>query len=157
MMTLAYPDPATWALRGRVLAYVAEDLLDPWPSQQVRALRAMFDQGLSYGLMARRIGRSRNAVMSKVYRLKWRRTETTRVVRRSDAGPPRPPRRQEPRLKAKPAPAKGVSLFDLARSGCKFPTGETASGWLFCGEARQDGSPYCTHHHKRCHRPKVTG
>jgi hypothetical protein len=80
-LTLAHTDPATWIIRGRLLAYLAQDMLEPWPSQQVRTMRALFDAGLSYGLMARRLGRTRNAVMSKVYRLKWSREGTTKQVR----------------------------------------------------------------------------
>lgn len=154
-VTLAHTDPATWIIRGRLLAYLAQDLLEPWPSQQVRTMRALFDAGLSYGLMARRLGRTRNAVMSKVYRLKWRREGTTKQVRRTDARPPRPPRKAVV-LKASKAPPKGLLLLDLPKGSCHYPTGETAAGWLFCGSPRQDQSSYCAHHHKRCHKPRVS-
>jgi hypothetical protein len=42
----------------------------------------------------------------------------------------------------------GVSLFDLASNGCRFPTSRVGDQHYFCGEPKRDkATSYCAEHH----------
>lgn len=42
--------------------------------------------------------------------------------------------------------SRDVSLEDLNRNECKWPTGEKP--WRFCGVTAHNGSSWCEHHHR---------
>lgn len=40
-----------------------------------------------------------------------------------------------------------AAVYALRESNCKWPIGEPGKkGFHFCGERKQEGSPYCSHH-----------
>lgn len=53
--------------------------------------------------------------------------------------------------------SRDISLIDLGRGECRYPTSDDAP-FLFCGHPAQEGSSYCTPHFHLCReesRPKV--
>lgn len=45
----------------------------------------------------------------------------------------------------------GLSLLQTTDATCKFPRGE--QNFTFCGHPTQEGSAYCSFHHRLCWRP----
>ena len=47
----------------------------------------------------------------------------------------------------------GLTIFQLTDTTCRFPLDERDSYGIykFCGHKTREGSPYCAHHHDRCH------
>ncbi len=139
-------------IRGAVLSFLREVDAGPWPPREVRRLRVLWDEGLSFALIARRMGRNRNQIMGKVYRLKWDREGTKLAVRsKQQCRPKKPPTEKAVALTVTPMVSHGVTLFDLAPRCCRFVIGEDAKGARFCGETKRDASPYCPDHHLRCY------
>jgi hypothetical protein len=143
-------------IRGALIAYVYEETPE-WPRRDFMALRRLFDQGLSFTLMARRLGRNRNQVMGKVYRQGWERAGTRRaVIHRQQREPRKPPSAEAVALTLTPYIDHGLSLTDLKSCSCRYAIGEAADGFRFCGEKKRDGSPYCPDHHLRCYVERKT-
>lgn len=139
-------------IRGAVLSFLREADAGPWPPRDVRALRKLFNDGLSFTLMARRLGRSRNQIMGKVYRLKWVREDTKLAVRsKQQRRPKKAPSQQAVALTLTPMVTHGVALVDLDKTCCRFVIGEDAKGFRFCTETKRTASPYCEAHHRRCY------
>ena len=49
---------------------------------------------------------------------------------------------------AKPAPLKGILLFDLREGHCRWPLGNDRPARLFCGVASVGTSSWCEHHQR---------
>lgn len=147
---------ADFVIRNALLAFLRSASAGPWTTARIAALRqAYLDDGLSFGLIARRLGVSRNAVMGKVYRLKWKRDDGPRraiVHRHLIERRGRPARKPAPPTIEQIDQSGGVALGDLGACHCRFPLGETASGWRFCGEPKRAGSSYCEGHHRVCYK-----
>jgi GcrA cell cycle regulator len=143
-----------------------------WTAERIEQLRNFADSGLSSSQIAAEIGVTRNAVIGKLHRLGL-------ASRRTAGGPARscPPRARRPRqtsqreflrLMFAQAPsiagnagaqsaavesAQPCSLFDLARSTCRWPVGNTdAASVTFCGNEAVDGFPYCVGHTRMAYR-----
>lgn len=150
-MILLSPDDI---VRGAVLAFFYEETPE-WPRKDFMALRKLFDQGLSFALMARRLGRNRNQVMGKVYRQKWDREGTKLAVRsKQQRRPKKPPTASAKALTLTPLIAHGIALTDLTPTCCRFVIGEDAKGFRFCTGTKRTGSPYCEGHHRRCYKKR---
>jgi len=47
-----------------------------------------------------------------------------------------------------------IEIQDLGPRQCKYPVKMSSEGkHLFCGEERQEKSPYCPKHHQKCYDP----
>ena len=160
-----------------------------WSEEQAARLKQLrVTDGLTYGVIAERMGMTRSQVISKAMRLGLRhslakaqsrvdrraRSEVTRRAKRSAvtvpeisgcgsdadlrdedgaAVPNGPPRARADLVASAPSEApdpRGVSLLDLQRHHCRWPTGDAPS--TFCGAARDDGSSYCPAHRARATR-----
>lgn len=49
--------------------------------------------------------------------------------------------------------SRKLTCIELTSATCKFGTHEEDGDHKFCGHAVRPGSPYCDHHHARCHLP----
>jgi GcrA cell cycle regulator len=129
-----------------------------WPCDLLQSFLALWNENkLSASQMAGRLGISRGAVLGKAHRLGL---TTHRKVRQAKRKPLpltyRPLKTLPPVMPImdEPAPASpdflGLSLLELKASSCRYPHGEAAP-FFFCGQPQQDGSAYCTYHHRLTH------
>lgn len=149
-----------------------------WTDERVQTLRELHAEGLSYSVIAARLGGgiSRNAAIGKATRLglvarapKAPRTSFSRQrVRRTKPFAsgrfPVPPRvEQAPGESSFPhdgpapvlsiPPEERVGLLDLKDSMCRYPFGHVGEAEFgFCGRKTAGGS-YCPDHHDICSVP----
>ncbi len=103
-----------------------------WTPIKVRALIALWNEGLTTREIAKRLDVGRNAVVGKVHRLG--------LQRRPDPIPPSVQHQKPPRL----------GLADLGPHQCRWPSGNPGDeAFEFCGETVHLGKPYC---HAHCAR-----
>lgn len=125
-------------------------MTDPWPPEAIEAMRHMADERLSATQAAKKLGKSRNAVLGMAQRrgIKFHATRWTGVD--PYLGPPRPPPKPRPKPLPKPvipseAPeSRGLGMLDLGPMNCRWPFGDR--DYTFCGAAIKEHSPYCEHH-----------
>lgn len=140
-----------------------------WTEERIETLKKLWLDGWSCSQIAALLGKgaTRNSVIGKVHRLRLpvrrKRTEgkaRIRVVRRpgkSGGGEyQRTVRARESSKKKQPPTAlktgpwqallwsAPLGLLDLEPHHCRWPIGE--GPFLFCGERREEGSPYCPTH-----------
>jgi GcrA cell cycle regulator len=148
-----------------------------WPSDRIIRLRALWDEGHSTAEIGRRLGVSKNSVVSKSHRLDLpgrpspiRRREDgapapQRLTTPKREGPTLPPmtaapivlREPLPPLRAESPKPKPVALFGRVAT-CVFPMGEPKTrDFHYCDAPTLPGGVYCEDHAKRCyvktHRP----
>ena len=142
-----------------------------WSSEDDEILRKMWDDGFSASQIVGALSRprSRNAVIGRIHRLGWTRYPTAprptlAKKQQQKAAPPPPPPPLPPRrvslasAAASMAPAlppaylpsplpKGVSIWDLSSSTCRWPIGNPGDKTFhFCGEVPKAGHVYCGPH-----------
>jgi GcrA cell cycle regulator len=147
---------------------------NPWNPDLVEQLIKLVREGYSGGMIAARLGVSRNSVIGKVTRLgmklgnsrnsmqrnlaqQLRLKANYRRYKRKAGDRLRPP---PPKVKftVEPLPSQNVDdaarrpfakrLCDLEAHQCRFAI-DDISPFLFCAAERQPGSPYCPGHHAR--------
>lgn len=134
-----------------------------WNTADVEHLERLWPYH-SAGVIAERIGKSRNAVIGKVHRLRGKgtriRTKPSRMVQHERPRPkPIPPKRKAPvSLMTKPLqPPRPViqcpcRLIDLEPGQCKWPYGNPhEDDFYFCGAVADGGNPYCLVHMRIAH------
>lgn len=144
-----------------------------WPMDDIAELERMWSEGHSATAIGVALGRSRNAILGKVHRLKLsaRRVRTRKPIeRRADrlspklsprpkvaakrerAVPPPPPLNEAPKPPRyipkeqlrKPLPGSNPHAVLIETTGCKFPVGEYPFHW--CNEPKVAGKSYCAAH-----------
>lgn len=134
-----------------------------WTEENVETLRKLWGEGVSSGVIASRLGTTRNAVCGKVDRLGLP-ARITKMAR-PNAGPPargeRRPVQPKPRADkrvnnpdddryAPPAPcpdARPVALLHAREDDCRWPEGDVGSDdFHFCGAPKERGQSYCPYH-----------
>ncbi len=154
-----------------------------WPDERVEILKKLWIDGLSASQIAAKLGDgiTRNAVIGKVHRLGLSgrgsptRASTPRTRRpRQPSAPKRmatsgntalktktslsPARRLEPvpepiRLVDIPL-GERIGILSLTDKTCRWPHGDPGSDeFFFCGQAPQDGTPYCEYHASIAYQP----
>jgi GcrA cell cycle regulator len=99
---------------------------DSWNDDKIASLRELWDEGLPTAEIGRRLGITKNAVISKAWRLEL------------------PPRR----VSDSPNPVPSLAeIIPLTRDRCHWPFGKpgTAS-FRFCSQPVRAGKPYCETH-----------
>lgn len=148
----------------------------PWPSSDDDTLRRMAADGATALQAAAALGRSRNAVLGRAFRINVQFGLSTRSVghrqpaarinkykhptpalvrdvARSEPAPFVPVAMPEPALIAGP-----VGLEQLAPRHCRYIAGDPGEGGaIYCGERRAPGSPYCAAHHALCYVARAPG
>ena len=146
---------------------------NPWDSDLVEQLIKLVREGYSGGMIAARLGVSRNSVIGKVTRLgmklgnsrnsmqrnlaqQLRLKANYRRYKRKAGDRLRPP---PPKVKftVEPLPAAHTddvprkSLIELGPDDCRYPIGDPKeSTFGFCAKERVPGSSYCPTHRARC-------
>ena len=124
-----------------------------WSWELTGQLRALHAIGFSYREIGRQIGKSRNAVLGKAYRLGL-------------AARPVPPA-EGPRLRARPVAASPpvpsprslrCLIGELDNSRCHFPLwDEPNEPRFYCGAPAECDGPYCEFHMRLVSRPDREG
>src|SRR4051794_7818609 len=156
-----------------------------WTEERVDLLRMLWNEGLSAGQIAVELGgtMSRNAVISKAYRLglahgEAKAPDTPRS--RKPSPPPEPSKTVEPAAEKDPTPrpmimelqpaqesestplqqtvlvplSKQVTIMELREAMCRFPLGDpTTPEFRYCGAQAITGLPYCPHHAQVAYQP----
>ena len=118
----------------RAMAAKTKDSIDrrPWETDwtplKVRALIALWNEGLPTREIGKRLDVGRNAVVGKAHRLGLQ-------------------RRPDPLPKKKPQKPHRLGLIDLGPDQCRWPSGNPGDeAFEFCGETVHPGKPYCHAH-----------
>lgn len=142
------------------------DLVDPWPDEVIERLKVLWKEGASASEIARDLGmgKTRNAVIGKVHRLKLEKRPNP------NRGNGRVRKDKPPKPRKAPKVARLSVSFPLAKpvlpdsfepapwsdpkplmetTGCMWPIGDHG---LFCNAGRETGSHYCPHHHAKAYR-----
>lgn len=146
----------------------------PWTEELIDLAKTMWMEGKSAGVIADRLGTSRNSVIGKLHRLNITNAtrgvkayrpadERVRSVRKSRAAakaaknpkPVPPPRKAPTMLKPDSPPATGnKGLLDLRARDCRWPVGAaTGADQRFCAAPVEDG-PYCPHCSRLAYAPR---
>ena len=106
--------------------------LETWTGAEIAQLRKLWgDKSLTCEMVGQRLGRTKNAVISKARRLGFA---------------------QKRESKAKVVIAPKVVAKDA--SGCLWPIGDPRQPeFHFCGAKKRAGSSYCAEHHVVAFRP----
>lgn len=145
-----------------------------WTTEKDGELAAMWKDGLSAAVIARRFGEglTRNSIIGRCHRVPWiMALRNKRRPMRTDAPPkaprskpiataPEPPGPVEAIFPVLPeeslsTPLSGVptgliSIMELTEHTCRWPIGEVfASDFGYCGAWKGAAGPYCTEHGKR--------
>jgi hypothetical protein len=113
-----------------------------WTETEDQLLQQLVSEGLPTREIGKRLGRTRNAVCGRVFRL--RKLEGVEFTLKPKVSAPKPGRPRKPR-KVKPIDApKNLweSIFDLGNNDCRFPVGAK-----FCCKPKKEGSSYCQEHY----------
>ena len=125
-----------------------------WSDAELAQLLDLNNQGLSASDISARMGKSRNAILGKLFRLRGGRTGNRKVsVAKIPRGVKLPPVRRfnytdQPALPPiSLADGAGIAITDLQTGMCKWPIGDPKqSDFRFCGHPQHEGKPYCTAH-----------
>jgi len=153
-----------------------------WTDDETKSLRAMAHAGVNVRTMAGTLGKTRNAIIGKLHRLKVPVPNSLRdYVPRAKRPPPlkprkrvlvpielpetRPPMRRNPKSGSKcpeplpvsgDLPAKTFKLAEWPDDGCRWvyehPTKGLVNG---CSCRRHKGLPYCDEHASRAYEASV--
>jgi GcrA cell cycle regulator len=128
----------------------------PWTTENMETLRQMWADGASASKIGEVVGKTRNAVIGKVHRLKLTPRQRTSSVKH-DKPRTRSRKARPPTLPTRPLPTSPtvvseypVSLMELRPRHCRFPLwNATEHTGLFCGDPATVG-PYCQEHARAC-------
>ena len=142
-----------------------------WTPKRVEKLKSLFADNLSASAIAHKLrgGATKSSVMGKLNRLGLLKTRTSVTydrfnphTRRTETIVQRAALRRvelaanspglEPQDLNAPPPLS-LTIFQLTDTTCRFPLDERDSYGIrkFCGRKTRKSSPYCAHHHDRCH------
>ena len=133
-----------------------------WTPERIDRMRELLDKGVSFGLIAKELGCTRNSAIGKAHRLGIRTGRYPPVT-----APKRPPTRQKPsqpplsgifslraispRRLVKPPPVAplGIPVGILDVTGCRYAVGEdakTPGRFKFCNAATAPETSWCDFH-----------
>jgi hypothetical protein len=114
------------------------------------AILALWKAGLSGTQAGKQLGKTKNAIIGAIYRLRRRGVDVTRI---EGSVTPLPKKPRPPRMKKAPA-ERDRSIMALTAFTCRYPFGDTRSpgGVTYCCERveKPGSSVYCAEHASRC-------
>jgi GcrA cell cycle regulator len=119
-----------------------------WTPEQDAEIVALWRKGLSGAAVGREVGRSKNAVVGRLWRIKATERQVVRVRVPKPKPAPKPKRvvLQFPVREYNPHKYRNVGLLDARADQCREIVGHDGLA-IFCGEIIVEGSSYCQHHH----------
>lgn len=133
-----------------------------WEDAEDEVIKADWADGLSASQISRKLtGRSRNAVLGRVFRLGLAQRSPARVTRERV-------KRNDPRVakvlakihQAKidsaedPGPADPpIDTMALRDHHCKWPYDVAGGGYHYCGQSPKKGRPWCPYHCDKARQP----
>lgn len=150
-------------------------IINPWTLEETKALKKLVEQKMTALEIARNLGRSRNAIMGRIHRLKLKLHGSVGPKGQGRKRKPKPERNipyipkkelvvrslDEPKpiiVVEAPKPVfigKGVGFLQLTPRTCKYRVhGESFEEYVFCGEPTYKKS-FCKHHHSLCYTRNV--
>lgn len=120
----------------------------PWTPERTALVRSLVLQGLSYTVIGRHLGVSRNAIAGLISRL-----------RRAGALPPAGPPLFIEIVPGcwthnRPPPRRHYGVGPQEPRGCRYIHGDPPGiDWRYCQAPQAPGSPYCRTHLSRCLLP----
>jgi GcrA cell cycle regulator len=129
-----------------------------WPQERVDQLKALFDKGLSYSLIAEEMGLTKGAISGKADRLGWQRQAHARATRRGSGLIRRGRVAGQVRSIAPPVPPPPVDAtharpwLTRAFGECAYPIAGEGADTLSCC-APTLGKTYCLAHAAIMYRP----
>ena len=127
----------------RWLSIVKEDDDMRWTEERIELLKGMWAEGVSPGLIGKRLRLNIDAVVGKAARigLEARLPVSKNMFFRASPGGP---------YREKTVAA----VIQLKGSMCKWPEGDPGnSGFRFCGRSKRFMAPYCNHHMAIAYNP----
>lgn len=128
-----------------------------WPDELFELAIKLWNEGHSASLIGLKIGKTRNAVIGKLNRMKKKGNPqppraTTQAIPRRNARPPLQkkkviafvPKEQASLPQDQKARIGTLTLFELQPYSCRWPFGDR--DFTFCGDTKISGSPYCAEH-----------
>ena len=125
-----------------------------WSAELIETAKKCAFEGLSAAQIAKVIGKTRNAILGKLFRMGINLPNDHSGHKPATPKQPKPKVRSEiftPRASREDATfsmhlarCDGVEFFDLKPHHCRWPYG--TSNYYFCGRRRAAGSPYCFGH-----------
>lgn len=149
----------------------ANPQLTPWNIEREVLLVALINSPYSCVWLASEINRltgssfSKNAVISKIHRMGLSKAMPEVVNRQNRPKKPRNRRVRRERVDLfadtlPPPDFIGIQFEETNKFTCMYPEGD-GTHMLFCGQPKQDGSSYCSGHHRLCYwkpdRPVYVG
>lgn len=128
----------------------------PLLTPEIRAqVKSLWEAGNSYGVIAKKLGRTRNVIIGLVTRMKLPKRPTN-IVRPSYHSPrPKPKQAPPPPLSADPIAIGPLNTFPDT-SSCRYIAVDVSAGdWRCCG-LPIDRHSLCTFHAARCRLKPLT-
>lgn len=146
-------------------------------TKEQKLMVKMWEDGKTGLQIAEKLGKTRNAVMGALKRLRDKgHIEYKQIpVNRGEKRPPpslkflpvrnrrilreiKEGKRKTPEVLVSPEAAflkkPPVKFFDLTHNSCRFIINDALpQNFLFCNDDKKEGSPYCERHHKVCYVP----
>ena len=117
-----------------------------WTEHKVQELTRLWEAGHSAAAIGRIIGMSKNAVIGKAHRIHLTGRPSPIRYREGEDAPepfavvPAPPEPVTPQIMVPIKRHRG-------KTECLWPIGDPGDdGFRFCGEAAEEGKPYCAEH-----------
>ena len=132
--------PKAISRRARMFGLLARGYRPPhkWTAEQTARLLELAEQGYSAGLVAEKLGFSRNAIVGRMFRLGKDFGRSSKYKPRAPAPPP-------------PLPGDLKPLIALGPHDCRYPFGDLGEeGFGFCGAPVRPGTSYCPAHAAIC-------
>jgi GcrA cell cycle regulator len=133
-----------------------------WTDDTIITLIELWRRGLSAREIGEQIDKTRNAVIGKLSRLH---KHLRPFTGRRPPPPPRPRVRHRPLMHSMPEEEvpivvpepterkRMITLMELNGDTCRWPLND-GGPFLFCGDLKADGSPYCVKHTHAAYHPK---
>lgn len=116
-----------------------------WTPEQESQILELNKKGYTANQIAKNLGdgKTRSAVIGKLNRLKQKCIGSGRHMKTNK-------QKEMPVLETAHKGARNITILDLKRNECRFPTAHNGKH-LFCGKHAENGL-YCQEHHELAHR-----
>lgn len=145
-----------------------------WTDAEDAVLRELVPTGLSYRAIGERLGRGKNATISRAKRLgicklaptkaPWNKGTSLQICKPDKSVKPNPRKKPAPYFSqtsntfqcvtVEPSPdAQNLPFSEMGYGKCWYPEGENPAEMTFCGAATPIGSSWCAYHRKIVYVP----